>query len=170
MRGFTPQELTTEQLSQLLWSCQGISDPSGLRTAPSAGATFPLEVLVVLPTGVFQYTPGEHSLRQIRDADVRPDLCRAALDQEFIREAAAVFMIAAVHQRTSQRYGGRTERYVLMEVGHAAQNLLLQCVTFGLGAVPVGAFDDEEVSQLLGLPPEVTPWYLIAVGQPISEA
>ncbi len=168
VRNFSSQDLTLEQLSQLLWACQGITDSSGLRTTPSAGATYPLEVFTVLPNGVFHYQPETHSVQRTNPADIRPELCQAALDQDFIRKAAGVIILAAVHQRTMVRYGNRTTRYVLMEVGHAAQNLILQCTSLGLGAVPVGAFEDEAVSRLLNLPPEATLWYLIAVGYPTN--
>jgi SagB-type dehydrogenase family enzyme len=124
----------------------------------------------VLPQGVFQYIPATHTLQPRSTADIRPELCHAALDQEFIQEAAAVIILTAVHQRTMVRYGERTTRYVLMEVGHATQNLLLQCTAIGLGAVPVGAFEDEAVSILLDLPNDVRLWYLIAVGYPATEA
>jgi SagB-type dehydrogenase family enzyme len=120
----------------------------------------------VLPNGVFQYSPATHSVHRTNTADIRPELCQAALEQDFILEAAAVIILAAVHQRTMVRYGDRTTRYVLMEVGHAAQNLILQCTSLGLGAVPVGAFEDETVSHLLDLPTGMTLWYLIAVGYP----
>lgn len=164
VRDFSSRPLTKEELSQLLWSLQGTTRSWGARTSPSAGALFPLETYVVLKEGVFHYTPGHHHLVRSMGQDVRSALSRAALGQECIREAPAVFVITAVYQRMARKYGGRAERYVKMEAGHAGQNLLLQAASLGMGAVPVGAFHDGDVRQVLNLPIDHEPLYLIPVG------
>jgi SagB-type dehydrogenase family enzyme len=156
-----------EDISQLLWSAQGITDASGNRPAPSAGATYPLELYLVNEDGVFRYIPQDHILHRVRDGDLRRDLYDASLEQEFILEAPATIVFTAVFARTEQRYGSaRSPRYIHMEVGHAAQNVLLQAVALGLGAVPVGAYEDAHVSRVLDLPAEHIPLYLIPVGHP----
>lgn len=160
----TPLSLT--ELSQLLWATQGITSGAGQRTAPSAGATYPLELYVVTAEGHYHYDPDRHQLELLSNDDVRRDLSRAALSQESVEMAPAVFVLAAVCARTEQRYGDRAERYVKIEVGHAAQNLLLQAVSLGLGAVPVGAFHDDDVQEVLNLPDDFEPLYLIPVGYP----
>jgi SagB-type dehydrogenase family enzyme len=164
VRSFSSDPLTKEDLSQLLWAVQGITRDWGARTAPSAGALFPLEIYVVLKEGFFRYSPKGHNLVRIIQQDLRNTLSKAALGQNCIGEAPAVFVIAAVYERTSRKYGNRAERYVKMEAGHAGQNLLLQAVSLGLGAVPVGAFQDEQVQQALHLPVNHEPLYLIPVG------
>jgi SagB-type dehydrogenase family enzyme len=164
VRSFSSDPLTKEDLSQLLWAVQGITRNWGARTAPSAGALFPLEIYVVLKEGFFRYSPKGHNLIRIIQQDLRNTLSKAALGQNCIGEAPAVFVIAAVYERTSRKYGNRAERYVKMEAGHAGQNLLLQAVSLGLGAVPVGAFQDEQVQQALHLPVNHEPLYLIPVG------
>ncbi|MFH1911701.1 MAG: SagB/ThcOx family dehydrogenase [Pseudomonadota bacterium] len=164
VRSFSSDPLTKEDLSQLLWAVQGITRNWGARTAPSAGALFPLEIYVVLKEGFFRYSPQGHNLARIIQQDLRNTLSKAALGQNCIGEAPAVFVIAAVYERTSRKYGNRAERYVKMEAGHAGQNLLLQAVSLGLGAVPVGAFQDEQVQQALHLPVNHEPLYLIPVG------
>jgi SagB-type dehydrogenase family enzyme len=164
VRSFSSDPLTKEDLSQLLWAVQGITRNWGARTAPSAGALFPLEIYVVLKEGFFRYSPKGHNLVRIMQQDLRNTLSKAALSQNCIGEAPAVFVIAAVYERTSRKYGNRAERYVKMEAGHAGQNLLLQAVSLGLGAVPVGAFQDEQVQQALHLPVNHEPLYLIPVG------
>ncbi|MBU0574744.1 MAG: SagB/ThcOx family dehydrogenase [Proteobacteria bacterium] len=164
VRSFSSDPLTKEDLSQLLWAVQGITRNWGARTAPSAGALFPLEIYVVLKEGFFRYSPKGHNLVRIMQQDLRNTLSKAALGQNCIGEAPAVFVIAAVYERTSRKYGNRAERYVKMEAGHAGQNLLLQAVSLGLGAVPVGAFQDEQVQQALHLPVNHEPLYLIPVG------
>jgi len=164
VRSFSSDPLTKEDLSQLLWAVQGITRNWGARTAPSAGALFPLEIYVVLKEGFFRYSPKGHNLVRIIQQDLRNTLSKAALGQNCIGEAPAVFVIAAVYERTSRKYGNRAERYVKMEAGHAGQNLLLQAVSLGLGAVPVGAFQDEQVQQVLHLPVNHEPLYLIPVG------
>ncbi len=170
VRDFTDQSLEPAELSQLLWATQGITSEGGKRTAPSAGATYPLELYLVTDAGLHRYDPDQHSLELLAEGDFRAELAAAALDQTSVATAAATFAIAAVYARTQERYGDRAERYVKLEAGHAAQNLLLQAVALDLGAVPIGAFRDDEVGQVLQLPADNEPLYLIAVGRPATEA
>ena len=168
VRNFTEQPLTLEEISQLLWSVQGTRGKRQRRTAPSAGALYPLEIYAVMATGVFHYVPQQHTLRQTLDVDVRRELCQASLNQQFILQAPLTVAIAAVYERIAVKYGTeRGPRYVYMEVGHAAQNLALQAVALGLGSVPVGAFHDSEVHRVLGIPKDHEPLYLLPVGHPI---
>ncbi|MEJ5304760.1 MAG: SagB/ThcOx family dehydrogenase [Ignavibacteria bacterium] len=172
VREYKNDALLLNEISQLLWSAQGITEKNwGLRTAPSAGALYPLEVYVVvgnvrnLEAGVYKYIPETHSLTKVIDGDQRKALYNSALQQESIIKAAADFVIAAVYERTSRKYGNRAERYVHFEVGHAAQNLLLQATALNLGAVPIGAFYDEKVKAALKLPENEQPLYIIPVGR-----
>jgi SagB-type dehydrogenase family enzyme len=165
VRQFDDQPLTTVELGQLLWAAQGITDERGFRTAPSAGALYPLEIYLATAEGVFRYNPHSHQLLALSQNDARTDLHAAALRQDPVRQAPAVFIVTAVYERTAQKYGDEpTPRYVHLEAGHAAQNLLLQAVALGLGAVPIGAFHDEEIQKALGLPADRRPLYLIPVG------
>lgn len=167
LRDYTEELLTRQDLSQLLWAAQGLTEQGGRgRAAPSAGGTYPLELYVVSPDGLFHYVADGHLLEQLSGDDLRRPLAEAALGQEHVAEGAAVFVMAAVFERTAQRYGDRAERYVKLEAGHAAQNILLQAVALELGAVPVGAFGDEQVQELLGLPADQIPLYVIPVGHP----
>jgi SagB-type dehydrogenase family enzyme len=169
VREYSDQTLTTAEIGQLLWAAQGITSEQGYRTAPSAGALYPLELYLLTREGVFHYEPARHSLSAISRSDARATVYRAALEQEPVRRAPAVFVVAAVYARTAQKYGeDRSPRYVHMEAGHAAQNLLLEAAALGLGAVPIGAFDDQEVKEALGLPADHQPLYLIPVGHPSS--
>jgi SagB-type dehydrogenase family enzyme len=165
-REFKNEALSEQELSQLLWATQGVTSEDGKRTAPSAGATYPLELYLVTDSGLYHYQPDQHSLLQLAQGDLRAELSAAALDQKPVAEAAATFAITAVYARTAERYGDRAERYVKLEAGHAAQNLLLQAVGLDLGAVPIGAFTDAEVGRVLQLPADHEPLYLIAVGRP----
>lgn len=165
-REFSSQELSWDEISQLLWAAQGETDPRGLRAAPSAGALYPLEIFVALPDGVYHYSPQGHTIERVTDRDVREDLWQAGLKQEALRQAPAVFVVTAVYERTEAKYGERAERYVHLEAGHAAQNVLLQAVSLDLGAVPVGAFYDDQVIDVLGLPSDHRPLYLIPAGHP----
>ena len=166
IRQFTDTPLTREEISQLLWAGQGITRRWGGRTAPSAGALYPLELYIALPKGIFHYNPKDHSLILHGNKNVLAALSGAALGQACIRDAPAVIVIAAVYERVEIKYGRRGERYAKIEVGHAAQNILLQAVSLGLGAVPVGAYYDEKVHNVLKLPPRHEPLYLIPVGHP----
>jgi SagB-type dehydrogenase family enzyme len=171
IRDYTGQQLTLEEVSQLLWAAQGLTDPAGFRTAPSAGALYPLELYIVagdvedLTAGVYRYQPEGHQLVKTLDGDKRAELAQAALEQEWVKEGAVDFVFTAVYERTTGKYGERGIRYVHMEVGHAAQNLCLQATALGLGAVTIGAFYDDRVSQLLNLPADEEPLYVIPVGR-----
>ena len=168
VRDFTAESLELGELSQLLWATQGVTAADGKRTAPSAGATYPLELYVVTESGLHRYEPDQHSLVLLAAGDLREELSAAALDQTPVATAAATFAIAAVYARTQERYGDRAERYIKLEAGHAAQNLLLQAVALDLGAVPVGAFTDDALAEVLQLPTDHDPLYLIAVGRPAA--
>jgi SagB-type dehydrogenase family enzyme len=167
MRRFADRTLSWQEISQILWAAQGITGGRKLRTAPSAGAIYPLEVYAVLEEGLFHYEPLRHSLRKCSADDLRSSLRQAALDQQFVEEAPLVLVVAGDYGKTASRYGDRAERYVILEAGHAAQNVLLQAVAMDLGGVPVGAFDDEEVRRVLELPAGLTPLYLIPLGEPL---
>ena len=172
VREYDNTPLSLEDVSQLLWAAQGITAHWGARTAPSAGALYPLEVIVVvgnvgdLPPGGYRYDPKGHELAGITVGDLRPQLASAALGQSAVRNAAIDVVFTAVYQRTTRKYGDRGIQYVHMEAGHAAQNLCLQATALGLGTVPIGAFDDEQVGRLLNLPKDERPLYLIPVGKP----
>lgn len=167
MREFDPAPLSAGQIGQILWAAQGITHDGGHRTTPSAGALYPLEAYVVTSDGVFHYEPVPHILRRLKEGDLRRSLFRVCRDQEAVLQAPAVFVLAAVYGRTERRYGrARAPRYVHMEAGHAAQNILLQAVGLDLVSVPIGAFDDEAVHEVLGLPAGEAPIYLVPVGRP----
>jgi len=168
---FLNRSLSLEEVSQLLWSAQGITDPEGLRTAPSAGALYPLELYLVagdvetLPSAIYRYKPDSHSLSRIVEGDWRSKLASASLGQDCVRGGAAVIAIAAVYERVTGKYMERGRRYVDMEIGHAGQNVSLQAISLGLGTVMVGAFDDRKVKRLLHMPDDEQPLYLIPVGR-----
>ncbi len=166
IRDFEPDALDEATVGQLLWAAQGITDPAGHRTAPSAGGLYPLELYAVAADGILAYLPVGHAVERLSEVDRRPDLRFAALNQDVVGAAPLVIVVTAVVARTAARYGERAERYVALEAGHAAQNVLLQATALGLGAVPIGAFDDATVARVLELPPERLPLYLIAVGRP----
>jgi SagB-type dehydrogenase family enzyme len=170
LRAFVSQPLSEVQLSQLLWSLQGITGAEGYRTTPSAGALYPLEIFVVLADGFHRYEPRGHRLGQIGSRDLRDALAEAALGQEELAQAPATFVIAAVYERSERKYGhARGERYTILEAGHAAQNLLLMATALGLASVPVAAFEDGLVHDALHLDPEHEPVYLVPVGLPAPE-
>jgi len=171
IRRYQDSALTLPEISQLLWAAQGITSKRGFRTAPSAGALYPLELYVAagqvegLGVGIFQYLPQKHALQSIETGDQRAALARAALGQQPVKLAPAVFIFAAVPGRTAAKYGRRSLRYVLQEVGHAAQNLCLQAVALELGSVAIGAFSDEDVARILKLKDDEIPLYLVPVGR-----
>jgi SagB-type dehydrogenase family enzyme len=173
VRKYSTEPLTLFQLGQILWSAQGVTSAGKLRAAPSAGATYPLEILAFvgketvdeLQAGIYHYEVDAHSLSLNRPGDSRQGLAKAALDQGFIANAPIDIVICALYPRTSYRYGRRGERYVHMEVGHVGENIHLQAVALGLATVEVGAFDDEEVRKVLGLEEQIKPLYIMPIGK-----
>jgi SagB-type dehydrogenase family enzyme len=169
VRAFADTPLTEAEIGQLLWAAQGVTDDAGHRTAPSAGALYPLELYVGTPDGLFHYDPALHGLTLHAPGDPRPAMQEAGLYQDALGDAPAIFAIAAVQKRTAVKYGARAPRYVHMEAGHAGQNILLEAVALGLAAVPMGAFDDARLSEALALPEDQRPLYLIPVGRAATE-
>ena len=171
IRNYTDEALTLQEVSQLLWAAQGITDPSGKRTAPSAGALYPLEVYVVVGSvedvarGVYKYEPQQHELVKVLDGDQRKALTAAALNQTWIEQGAIDIVITAIYERTTEKYRDRGIRYVHLEAGHAAQNVYLQAVAMNLGMVVVGAFYDDQVKEVLNLPENEEPLYIVPVGR-----
>ena len=171
VRSYTKEAITLNDLSQLLWAAQGITSEEGFRTAPSAGALYPLEVYVVagnvdgLSSGVYRYRAEGHTLQRIHDGDLRKNLSECALKQTQITGAAVDIVFAAVFKRTTAKYGERGVRYVYIEAGHAAQNVYLQAEALGLGVCAVGAFYEQEVSELLALSDDESPIYILTVGK-----
>lgn len=171
VRDYKEDALSQNEVSNLLWAAQGITSPDGLRTAPSAGARNPLEVYLVVGNvenivpGVYKYDPKKHSLMIRKKGDFRGKLTTAAFGQDMIQEAPAAIVLSAVYERTTSKYEGRGVRYVHNDVGHAGQNVSLQAVALGLGSVVVGAFEDDEVHNVLGLPSDERPLYIMPVGK-----
>ncbi|HDM91866.1 MAG TPA: SagB/ThcOx family dehydrogenase [Candidatus Korarchaeota archaeon] len=172
VRKYSDEPLTLQELGQLLWAAQGITDVKrGFRAAPSAGATYPLELFVVvrdggvvgLGAGIYAYDPWAHSLSLVRAGDFGDELADAALGQEWVRSAPACIVIVANYSRTMSVYGSRGERYVHMEAGHVGQNIYLQATALGLGTVAVGAFHDGDVAEILQT--ELAPLYIFPVGR-----
>jgi len=164
-RRYLQRSLSPEQIGQLLWAAQGITEKKrSYRAAPSAGATYPLETYTVTAEGVYRYLPREHKLGLIKEGDLRDSLTQAAWGQSFISEAPLNIVLTAVYSRTTGTYGQRGIQYVHIEVGHVAENIHLQAVALGLGSVPVGAFSDEAVKKVLGLDRNEQPLYIIPVG------
>lgn len=171
VREYTGELLTLADLGQLLWAAQGVTGANQrYRTAPSAGALYPLDLYAVvgdvadLAAGVYRYEPASHALTRVGEIDSRAALAGAALGQAWVEEGAAVLVFAAVYDRTTRKYGSRGRQYVHLEAGHAAQNVYLQAVALNLGTVTVGAFNDEEVKRVVGLAGDEEPLYLMPVG------
>jgi SagB-type dehydrogenase family enzyme len=165
-RRLKSEPLTWEQIGQLAWAAQGITGgDSRWRTAPSAGALHPLELYVLLRNGAYRYDPVAHELRFHVSVDLS-EVAAAALNQEFIAQAPCVFAFGADIRRTTHVYKKRGWNYICMDLGHSAQNLLLQAAALGLAGTPVGALDEEALGTLLRLPSGHVLLYLVPVGYP----
>lgn len=170
VREYSSAPLDVNQLSQLLWAAGGISSKRGLRTAPSAGALYPLEFYAAagnvkdLAAGLYKYDCVGHALVKVSEGDKRDALYSSCLGQAAVKNAPLLIIIAADYKRVSVKYGARAERFVHMEAGHASQNICLQAVSLKAATVPVGAFDDAAVKRVLGLPDNEEPLYIMPVG------
>lgn len=169
VREYKEDSLTLEQISQLLWAAQGITAKWGGRTAPSAGALYPLEIYLLvgkvrgLKPGLYHYDPEKHAISLKKEEDLREGLTEASLGQKEILKAPVTLVITAVYERTMKKYHQRGIQYVHMEVGSAGQNIYLQAESLGLGTVFIGAFEDEEVKKVLGISEE--PLGIMPVGK-----
>lgn len=172
VRSFGSRPLDLTQISQILWEGDGVSEPRGLRTSPSAGATYPLDLYLVakergvtgLPAGVYHYDVAAHALIPLARGDFHNPVAGACLHQAWMTEAPVMVVITGEYRRCMARYGQRGIRYTHMESGNVSQNLFLAAEALGLGAGIVGAFDDKALAQVLRLPPAHEPLLVMPVG------
>lgn len=174
LRKYSPSSMTATDLTLLLWACQGVTAQAGqfyMRTAPSAGALYPVETYVAvnrikgIDPGIMHFDVKGFQLEKIVNGNAGQKLARAALDQDFLDRANAVFIWSALLRRTMAKYGHRGLRYIFLDAGHIAQNLCLAAEALGGGACPVAAFYDHELNDLLGLDgEEETVIYMAGVG------
>ncbi|MHC4623398.1 MAG: DJ-1/PfpI family protein [Planctomycetota bacterium] len=166
-RQFIPRELTLAQLGQLAWAGQGITDrQTGLRTAPSAGAAYPITLYLATQNGLFFYNPGLHALEQTSDLDVRPMLAAASMQQDAVAQAPCDIIVTGSTRKLAAEYRKQARKYMLLEAGQVAQNIQLQAVSLGLGAVPAAVFDVRDIGKICRLPKELEPVYIVCAGYP----
>lgn len=178
IRSYKNEPLTLAEISQLLWAAYGLNEDikaglrEGLKTAPSAGACYPLEIYLIagkvtaLPEGIYKYNPEEHTLEKICGGDKRAELCNAAYWQDMIKDAPASIVYSAIYERMTGRYGNRgRDRYVCMDLGHSAQNVYLQAFSLGIGTCAVGAFDDKAVKKVIPFTKKEEPLYIMPLGK-----
>lgn len=169
VRQWEKKDLTLEQISQIAWAGQGITDAkTGHRTAPSAMAMYPLMIYLFTKDGVFRYVPQGHKLKQVFKEDKRPDIAQAAMGQPQVKNAAMVVAITANPARMGTRGAVNADRWIYIEAGHVGENIHLQAVAMGLGSVTVGAASPTEIAKILALPEGETGVYLIPVGYPAA--
>jgi SagB-type dehydrogenase family enzyme len=166
-RRVSPEPLPIETIGQMLWAAQGITLPAkGFRTAPSAGARYPLRLYVLMETGVWTYQPKGHVLNRKSSKDIRKEFWEDVYGRPWLVDAPVMFLIAADYRRTEAKYGKKARRFVHIEAGHAGQNLLLQSIALGLHGVGVGAFHPERTRKTLRLPKEQELLYVLVFGNP----
>jgi SagB-type dehydrogenase family enzyme len=166
VRAFATEPLTRDQIAQLMWAAQGITHGAGYRTAPSGGALYPLELYAATRGTSLHYVPQGHRVQEWDPTQDWQALVDATPSKEAVSQAAVVFVIAGVVRRTAVKYGGRSRQYVDLEAGHCAQNLLLQAVSQGLGAVTIGAYNEDRLARYFAMAAGETPLYMIPAGHP----
>jgi len=173
IRSFDGRALSLHQVSQLLWSAQGITGSRGFkRAAPSAGALYPMDVYAVvgagcvegLDPGVYHYDPEAHSISLGREEDARREVAQASLSQTWMAQAPLNLSITAEYSRITGKYGERGIRYAMIEAGHIGQNIFLQAQAMGLAAGIVGSFDDEKLTRVMGITKTHEPLLVMPVG------
>lgn len=175
VRKYSDRPVSLEDLAKLLWSAQGVTASAGdhlFRTAPSAGALYPVETYISvqnvagLEPGLFHFNVAEFSLERLTGGSVGGLVAAAALNQQFLARAGVVFIWSAVLRRNMSKYKHRGMRYIFMDAGHICQNLLLAAASMGYSACPVAAFFDDAMNDLLDLDgEEESVVYLASVGQ-----
>lgn len=162
-RIYTQEEMTLEQLSFLLWSCQGIKSIRGksyatLRTVPSGGARHPFETYLIirkvaaLAPGVYHYLPMEHALEYLHEIENMDELISESVcGQSWAAKANVLFYWSIIPYRAEWRYGIHAHRTALMDAGHMAENLYLACTGIGLGCCAIASFSDELCNRMLSL-------------------
>jgi len=160
IRYFSKKALTLEQLSYLLWSSTGIQrieQSFEFRTAPSAGALYPIETYVVINNvkniskGVYHYNIKTHCLEEIKTGDFRNDITEAALNQQMCYNCSVVFIWTAIFNRSKCKYRERAYRYIYLDAGHIAENLALSATSLKLGSCQIAALFDDEVNELISV-------------------
>lgn len=183
VRAYSDEALSLEEVSQMLWSAYGITKViapehlrGGLKTAPSAGALYPLELYLSvknvagLEAGVYYYEPNGHLLKLIKKGDISKELMQACYYQEFVESAGANIIYSAIYSRMTVKYGNRgRERYVCMDLGHSAENVYLQAEALGLGTCAIGAFNDLNLQKLIQMTQTEEPLYVMPIGKKIQE-
>lgn len=179
IRDFSKKPLSKEQLSYLIWASTGLQRKERgfeYRTAPSAGALYPIETYVVINNvkniaqGVYHYNIESNHLEEIKKGDYRSAIAEAALNQPMCYHAAAVFIWTAIFNRSKCKYGQRAYRYIYLDAGHIAENLALSATSINLGTCQVAALYDDEVNQIIDIDgiTEST-IYLSVVGVPFGD-
>jgi len=183
VRQYADSSLSINEISQLLWAAYGVTKSyesptslrGGLKTSPSAGALYPLELYLVawnidqLENGIYKYFSEDHSLKLVMSGDKRDELSTAAWDQSWLKDAAGAIVYSAVFSRTTDKYGERgKDRYVCMDVGHSAQNVYLQGVALRIGTCAIGAFNDNKLKELINMPEDETPLYIMPIGKMVK--
>jgi len=176
IRSFRDESMKKSELSQLLWASQGITKKSmgyELRSTPSAGALYPVETYLIIlgvegiQPGVYHYDVKNHELEELRTGDFGSQIAKASLDQDFVAEAAVVFIWTAIFERSKWKYGERAYRYVYLDAGHIAQNLALAAISLGMGTCQVAALYDDEVNRIIDVDGvEESVLYMTVVGRP----
>jgi len=171
VRQFTDQVLNLEQIGQLAWAGQGVTDfQTGFRTAPSAGSIYPIKLFIATDRGFFVYRPSDHAMEDVLIYDVRPQLAAAAMGQDFVAQAPCSIVLAGATNRLREKYGNNARRFMLLEAGHIAQNIQLQAVSMALGSVAVGAFDIRTLSRTCKIPSDMEPLLIVCIGYPAGKA
>lgn len=171
VRDFSNEKITLDELSMLLWAGQGITSEWGGRASPSAGALYPIDLYVVpnkvdgVNCGIYKYVPQKHKLVLVREGAFGEEMFDACLGQPCVRDAAVVIVMTTVRERTAVKYGDMTDAFIAMEAGHISENILLESVSLGLGAVPVGGFEPAEVDAILEVGEGETAIYINAIGK-----
>jgi SagB-type dehydrogenase family enzyme len=167
IRRFSDQKFTMEQIGQLAWAGHGITEKTrGLRTAPSARASYPIKLYLATPSGLYLYLPEKHALQVLAETDLRQKL---AGRQSSIAQSGCTVVIASRVRNTTAKYGDRADKSAVLEAGHIAQNILLEAVSLNLGGVPIGGYDPNEIGKICSLPADMEPVYLVATGYPAEQ-
>lgn len=161
-REYAAQELSIQDLSDVLWAANGINRTNGKRTAPSALNKQDIDVYVVMKEGAYLYDAKAHELTPIAKGDHRAAI---AGGQDYVKKAPACLVMVSDLSRFD-KVNDQTRMMAAMDAGIVSQNINLCCAGIGLSTVPRAYMDHAALKNILKLTDSQVPMMNNPVGYP----
>lgn len=159
-RSFSSKELTSQQLSNLLWAAYGINRPDGFRTVPAAKNWYEYDIYVLKSDGWFLYEVARHTLLKMGNEDLR----MYGGTQDFVKAAPVILVYVADFGRMNDTTDELRKFFSAVDVGYISQNVYLWCASEGLATIILGQVDKVKVREVLKLKPDQQ----VILSQPVA--